>query len=439
MKQLFTFILISTIIFSLNAQTFDRQKMDNLFNLIEENNKSMGSISIFQDGKEVYQKSIGFVDINNNLMSNATTIYRIGSISKTFTTTIIMQMVEEKKLTLETKLSKWFKKIPNSEKISIKQLLGHRSGLFNFTNAEGYASQTEKPKSRSEQLKTFIKNGTVFEPGEKAEYSNTNFVLLSFIIEEVENKPFSEVLDERIVERIGLKNTSYGGKINTANNEALSYRKENNWVLNTETDMSIPMGAGAIVSTPTDLNIFFNKLFAGELISVESLNKMKNIVDGYGLGLFTYPFSEKQSFGHTGGIDGFRAIASIFPDENVAISFCRNGENMSGNDILIGALSIYFVHDYELPEFAPAIVLNIEVLEQYSGTYSSPTAPLKLKIFIDGDVLKAQGEGQPSFPLEAFDENKFKFEQAGVQIEFIPSESKLILKQGGGTFEMAKE
>jgi D-alanyl-D-alanine carboxypeptidase len=439
MKQLFTFLVIFIFVCNLNAQTFDKQKMDSLFALIGDNDKAMGSISLFKDGKEVYQRSIGYADVENKIRASAQTKYRIGSISKIFTATIIMQLVEENKLSLDNKLSEYFSELPNAEKISVEQLLRHRSGLFNFTNADDYSLYMQKPQSKEFIIKKIIKNGIIFEPGDRMEYSNTNYLLLSYIIEKIENKDYSEILKARIVKPCNLLNTYYGGKINSKNNEAFSYKKMAGWEPETETDMSVPSGAGGIVSTPTDLNIFLNCLWDGKLVSKTSLDKMKTMVDKYGFALTVIPFYEKKAFGHGGAIDGFRSTMSYFPDDRVAVSYITNGGTMPMNDVMIGVLSIYFGKDYKLPEFTPSMNLESTDLDQYLGIYGSPNLPLKLTILKKDNTLMGQGTGQPSFPLEAFGKNKFRFEQAGVEIEFNPEGKKLTLKQGGGTFEMTKE
>jgi D-alanyl-D-alanine carboxypeptidase len=437
-KIIFTlFSIVFTTI--LSAQNFEKAKMDSLFNLIDANEKSMGSLSIFHDGKEVYQFSIGYANVEKKQKANALTKYRVGSVSKIFTSAIILQMVEEGKLNLETKLDRFFPEIPNAGKITIEQLLRHRTGLFNFTNAPEYLEWMEQPKSKEALLELFVKNGSIFEPGDKFDYSNTNYVLLSFIAETIDGKSFTEILKQRIVVPLALTNTNYGGKIDPARNEAKSYTRANEWVPATETDMSIPTGAGAIVSTPTDLNLFLIALFSGKVISDKLLATMKEMKDGYGLGLIQFPFFEKKAFGHTGGIDGFQSNASWFPDEKVTVSMIINGTSMPMNDILIGVLSIYFGRDYKLPEFTPAILLTAEELAAFTGTYSSEGFPLKITITQQGAALFGQGTGQPIFPLEAFEKNKFRFDQANLVIEFYPEENKLIILQGGGRFELTKE
>ena len=133
-------ILLHLLLCSLHlfSQSFDTAKMDSLFSEIEENGKGMGSISIYEDGKEVYQNSIGHADINKGMPATANTKYRIGSISKTFTAAIMMQLIEENKLKLSSKLAEFYPEIPNSKEITIEQLLRHRSGLQNFTYSDEY-------------------------------------------------------------------------------------------------------------------------------------------------------------------------------------------------------------------------------------------------------------------------------------------------------------
>lgn len=440
-KTTLAFCLLVSSACSQNHDTgeFDRATMDSLFARIENNRQGMGSISIFKNGEEVYQHSFGYADVKISMPATADTKYRIGSISKTFTATMIMQLVEEGKLTLDTRLSDFFPDIPYAQEITIEQLLRHRSGLFNFTSSEDYLKWMETPVTQEDLMQKFVEHGTVFKPDEKTEYSNTNYVLLSFILEKIENKAYADILQERIIKPLKLENTYYGGKINPDNHEALSYTLLQDWALASETDMSIPVGAGALVSNPTDLNTFFTALFTDTIVSDHSLNEMKKLVEGAGIGMFQIPFYEKRAYGHNGGIDGFQSNAAYFPVEKVAIAYTANGVGMAMNDILIGALSIYFGKTYALPEFKPGLALTSEALDQYVGVYSSPTFPLKLTISKQGNVLIGQATGQPSFRLDTYETHKFKFDPAMLKIDFLPEENKLVLKQGGGEFVLTRE
>ncbi|MEN0003189.1 MAG: serine hydrolase domain-containing protein [Bacteroidota bacterium] len=432
---------ICSLLFSatLMAQTFNQAKMDSLFQLLAANQKGMGTISIYQDGKEVYTNAIGFMDLANKKAATPATKYRIGSITKTFTATLILQLVEAGKLSLDTKLSTFFPEVVNAKRITIEQMLRHRSGIFNVTSAPDYLSWMEQPISRKAMVDKIVASGSTFDPGIRMEYSNSNYILLTYILEDLMGMSLAEALQRHICVPCGLTNTFYGGKINPANNEALSYNYLSGWQLATETDMSVPEGAGAFVSTASDVNRFFNCIFDQKVLSEASLKAMTQLTDGFGLGIFTVPFYDKQGLGHNGGIDGFISNSFHFPDDGVGITYLSNGAVMPLNDIMIGVLSIYFDKPYDLPDFSPALVLSSEDLDQYLGVYASPTFPLKLTFTKDGDVLMAQATGQSSFPLEAYGVHQFRFDPAGIKLEFVPAEQKVTLMQGGGTFEFTRE
>jgi CubicO group peptidase (beta-lactamase class C family) len=275
-----------------------------------------------------------------------------------------------------------------------------------------------EPRSRQQLLDLFESQEPVFAPGTKGEYSNTNFVLLGFIIEDVTGKSYQENLSARITSRIGIKNTMYGGKINHASNEASSFENaEGKWVILPETDMSIPHGAGAVISSTPDLTLFITALFDGKLLNENSLKSMTTMKDGFGLGTFKIPFHERYAFGHNGGIDGFSSSLAYFPEDKVAIAFCSNGMNYPMNDILIGLLSCYFDKPYKIPDFK-TVALAADKLSAYEGEYTSEQLPLVITVKQDNGKLTAQATGQPSFPLDAVSETEFRFDQAGIVMIF---------------------
>jgi D-alanyl-D-alanine carboxypeptidase len=438
-KTVLTTILVLTLSLIGFAQSnFDKTKLDNYFNALEQNNKFMGSVAVSKNGEIIYTKSIGFADIENNLKATENSKYRIGSISKSFTTVLVLKAIEQKKLDLNQSIEKWFPTIKNAKKITVKHLLSHRSGIHNFTNDKDYLTYNTQRKTEEEMVEIIAKGGSDFQPDSKAEYSNSNFVLLTYILEKTLNKSYSELLQKYIVEPIGLTNTYVFEKINTSNKECKSYRFVGSWNEETETDYTIPLGAGAITSTPSDLTKFADALFGGKLLKFESLEIMKTIKEGYGIGLFQIPFYKNVGYGHTGGIDGFSSVYSHFPDDIISYALISNGTNMNKNDISIAVLSAVYNKPYEIPSFKTFNVTS-EELDKYLGVYSSKQIALKITITKDGNTLIAQGTGQPAFPLEATDKDKFKFDQAGAKLEFNTKDKTLILFQGGGQIEFTKE
>jgi hypothetical protein len=165
---------------------------------------------------------------------------------------------------------------------------------------------------------------------------------------------------------------------------------------------------------------------------------MKSIKDRFGMGLMQVPFYDKIGFGHTGGIDGFHSIFAYFPTDEISFAYTINGMNFIGNDISITVLSAVYEKPFEIPEFT-TYELTDEDLDKYLGIYSSRQLPLKMTITKVNNQLFGQGTGQSSFPLEATAKDKFEFKQAGIILEFNPTEKTMISIQGGSAFHFERE
>jgi CubicO group peptidase (beta-lactamase class C family) len=429
------FLSISTVGFS---QNFDKVKLDNYFKALEKNNKFMGSVAVSKNGKLIYSKSIGYADLENKIKATEKTKYRIGSITKSFTAILILKAIENKKLDINETIDKWFPTITNSKKITIKQLLTHRSGIHNFTNNVDYLQWNTQSKTEMEMIEIIKKGGSDFQPSTRAAYSNSNFVLLTFILERIFNTSYSELVQTYIVKPIRLTNTYVFGKINTANNESKSYNYLGFWKEESETNFTVPLGAGAITSTPTDLIKFANALFNGQLLSPESLKIMKTIKEGYGSGLFQVPFYSSIGFGHTGGIDGFRSVYSYFEDEKISYALTSNGTNMNNNDISIAVLSAVFNKPYQIPVYTK-YALTSEELDKYLGVYATKQMPLKITVTKNKNTLIIQVTGQQAFVVQATEKDKFTLDQVGAKFKFNPAEETMILFQFGGQIKFIKE
>jgi len=292
-----TFILLLSTLFCF-GQSFNTAKLDSLFDLLKEHDKFMGSVELSQNNKVLYARTIGYADLENKHVADQNTKYRIGSISKTFTTALVFIAIESDKLSLDQTIASYFPNVVNADKINIKHLLGHSSGIYNFTNDEDYLDWNTEKQSKEDMIKRISNLESDFEPGSKHDYSNSNFILLTYILEDIYGESYSTLISNMIAKPLGLKNTKFGSTIDIDNNDCHSYYFDGQWVKESETDMSVPLGAGALISTPHDLNLFIEAMFAGDLISKESLAMMMNIEDGYGLGMFKYPYNDKWSYGH---------------------------------------------------------------------------------------------------------------------------------------------
>lgn len=276
MTRIFTFLfLLATAAGTekVSAQAFNKAKADSLLDAVNANSRAMMSVTITKNGLPLYSRAIGYSWYGTqNIPANTGTKYRVGSVTKMFTAAMIFQLIEEGKLSLNTKLSEFYPQIPNAEKINIAEMLNHSSGIHSFTGeADHYKSWLGQAQTPAQLVARMISRSE-FEPGSKHEYSNSNFILLGYIVEKFDKRSYAVSLKSRITAKLKLSNTYYGGKISAFANEANSYKWINNtWQTDTETDMSIPGGAGAIVSNPTDLDAFMYALFTGKLVSMASL------------------------------------------------------------------------------------------------------------------------------------------------------------------------
>ncbi|MGH1336187.1 MAG: serine hydrolase domain-containing protein [Aureispira sp.] len=442
MKITLIFSLLLLITISSSAQTINKEKLDNLFKILSENHQFMGSISVTHKGKQIYSNAIGHVDLENNIKATAQTRYRIGSISKMFTTVLTLKAAEQRKFSLEDPLSKWFPKVKNASKIKIKHLLNHRSGIYNFVAVPDYLDWNTKPKTRKELLQLIESFEAEFEPDAKARYSNSNYVLLTFLLEDAYGTSY-KVLIEKLTKKLQLKNTYLGEEISLDKKECYSYTYLGSWNKSTETDMSVPLGAGAIISTSSDLNSFIRQLFSCKIINKKSLNLMKTIQEGYGSGLFEYSYGEtnKVSYGHTGGIDGFHSMLAYLEEDDLSIAICANGiKSYTPGKIRLAVLHSFYQKDFELPIFKKS-TLSTKDLDQYLGTYATEEVPFKLIVTKEQVTLlvEIEGSGQPAIPLEEKESNVFEFRPAGLVLKFNPETSEVFMTQGGNKATLKKE
>lgn len=432
--------IIFLLAFAFTSTVFSQdkfEKIDEYLTYLYDNNKFMGSLCLREGENVVFNNAYGFADVENKIEADRTTKYKIGSITKTFTSVMIFQLMEEKKLRMETRLRKFFPKVEKSDSISIYDLLYQRSGLPDYINHDSLTTAELTSPDLKETIYKKIENYKLrFGVGTQFEYSNSNYFLLGGIIEKITGKSYAENLQERICKKIDLQNTYYTTEtINTEAKESYSYLfLDNAWIQSPEWKNEIAFSAGGIISTPADLTRLMYNLFEGKLISKKSLEQMTTIKNGYGAALHYAPFGDRRFYAHTGGIENFRSVVGYNNNEKLGLSLIVNGDNYNRNDIMIGILSIYYKMPFPFPNFEK---ISAELIAKYSGNYTSEQLPMKLAIFEKEGELQAQATGQSSFPLTMQNETTFVFPAARIEIDFV--ENGLLLKQGGMKFNFVKE
>ncbi|MBD2700087.1 beta-lactamase family protein [Spirosoma sp. BT702] len=444
---LFATLLTLALSVSAYAQTIDKAKLDQFFDRLAEKNKAMGSLVIAKDGNVLYSRSIGYSQINGTEKKplTAASRYRIGSITKMFTAAMILQLVEEGKLKLTDPLDKFLPQVPNAQKITIVQILAHRSGIPNIKrDRNAQRNVNTMPMTKDEHLALIVKATPDFEPDTRFSYSNSGYFLLGLIIEKVTGKSYEAALQEKITTKIGLRDTyTATGNIDINKNESLTYfiLPGSDWKQVAETHPSILFGSGAIVSTPADLTKFIQALFDGKIVSRESLDQIKTMRDGEGLGMVTFPFVGKTFYGHTGGADNYGAWVAYLPEEKLAVAYTTNAKVYPVKDIMSGVVDIYYNKPFQIPTFE-SVAVSPDVLDHYVGTYSIPGTPAKFVITRDKETLYAMPPGQSAVPLEATAQGTFKIDNGtagGIVIEFDVAKNQMTIKRNGGERVFTKE
>jgi CubicO group peptidase (beta-lactamase class C family) len=437
-KTLFVTLLPLSLFTAGHAQTLDKAKLDQFFDRLAEKHKAMGSLVIAKGGDVLYARSIGYGQINaaERKPLTAASRFRIASITKMYTAVMILQLVEEGKSRLTDTLDKFIPQVPNARKITIEQILAHRSGIPNVRRDQA-TWKPGAPVAKEEMLALIVKGAPEFEPDTKHSYSNSGYFLLGLILEKVTGKPYAEALEERINSRIGLRDTYRAtGSIDVNKGEALTYiNTSGDWKQGFETDPSIGF---QLVSTPGDMARFIEALFDLKLTSQETLNRMKTIRDEEGLGMTTFAFAGKTFYGETGGGDNYGSWLAYLPEEKLAVAYTTNAKVHPVKDIVSGVIDIYYNRPFQIPAFE-TIAVSPEVLDRYVGVYSSPDTPKKWTITRDGGTLFVQPGKETVAALEATAQDKFQLFGGKVTLEFDGAKREMILKRAGRGMTFTKD
>jgi CubicO group peptidase (beta-lactamase class C family) len=195
--------------FSVQAQTSTRL-LDSMVNLYAQLKEFNGSVLVAQKGKVLLEKGYGYKDVAQKTKVDANSLFQYGSVTKQFTSALIMYLQEKGKLSIQDKLSKYFPQLPFADSVTIYNLLTHTSGIFNYTNnPEFMKTEAVKPASKEKIFALFQNKPLEFMPGSKFSYSNSGYSLLGYIIEKASGKPYERLVREVILKPTGMKTAGF--------------------------------------------------------------------------------------------------------------------------------------------------------------------------------------------------------------------------------------
>lgn len=344
-----------------------------------QNNYLHGSLLVTYKGEMLLNNGYGMANFEHDILNTSETKFRIGSITKSFTALAIFQLHEENRINIHNTINNYLPYFPNGDKITVYQCLTHTAGITNFTSFPDFWSSTMRLSSSLEEIINSFKNEPLeFEPGTQFEYSNSGYLLLTAIIEEVTGVKYGEYLKLNILNPLGMYNTGCDNGIEIVPNLASGYSYNGKPVHAPYADLSFPLGAYGLYSTTTDLLIWDRAIRSSTLISEEATKIMLTTYkDSYACGWFRNKVAERDCYFHFGDISGYVNEILCF-EEDLTIIFLSNMNIIPVKKLTRDIAKKIFEQSIELPQ--PLNQINIFNMDFICGTYQSDNGHLSFHI-----------------------------------------------------------
>lgn len=410
-----------------------------------------GSVLSAKDDNIIINKGYSFANLENSLNNKTQTKFSIGSISKQFTAVGILKLYENQKIDLNETINKYLPNIKYGDKITIHQLLTHSSGLVNYTDQVELYSLKSDEKIYDEILNIINKNELIFKPGSQYQYSNTNYLLLADIIEEVSGLSYEEYMTATIFKPLKMMDTgvNYGEGDNTADATGyVGYLDVE--VMDDEFLQKTLKGAGNIYSTTEDMFKWSRALDEYKIISEKTTEELlygKHISVGgnnkvyYGYGFMIFETKDGPIYMHDGQTFGFTSLMVKYPKDDLVNIILVNNRLYDVSALEADISKIINLEKVENPTPIKAIDLEEEKLEKILGKYNVD-ANLYIEMKLIDDKLMAELPGQPPYEITYMGENKFILRKADASIELVEDHgeiNKLIFRQLGLEYIGKKE
>jgi D-alanyl-D-alanine carboxypeptidase len=314
-------------------------------------------VAVIKNGKPLLVKGYGSANLEQHVPVTNDTVFRVGSVTKQFTAVALLLLAEEGKLSLQDKLSKYYPNFPRANDITLEQMLHHTSGIYNYTSAPSFAVDGMVHRGTDEMVEYIGKLPKTqdFEPGTDWSYSNSAYFILGGVVEKASGEPLAKVFQTRLFTPLGMTHSALDDETEIVAGRANGYSgaAPGKFTNAPFISMSIPGGAGSIRSTAGDLAKWNAALYGGKILKPTSLAAMltpgklnsgensgtamaKMMAAGgapaasqsakheYGYALFLTELDGHQKIDHGGGIYGFSAALSEFPDDKITVVVLSN-------------------------------------------------------------------------------------------------------------------
>lgn len=430
-KTILAFFLFCFISVCAFAQSVPKA-IDSLIGAYAKLNKFNGNIVVIKSGETVFNGSYGFRDVEKGIKCNGNEIFQLASLSKTFTAVLTMKLIEEGKLSLNTRISDFFPVLHPEQKITVAQLLGHTSGI-----REVLADSALREKvfsglkaDREELLQYFSSQRLEFTPGSEFSYSNSGYDLLGMIIEKVTGMQYGEAVSKMIFRPLGMRSSGYDysrlkSGLKTVGYEYLSSGR---FVTAKIWDESWTYASGGLYSSVGDLVKWNDALRHNKVISSRALAECYTPGKGdYGYGWFIDSLYEKKIAYHPGNLEGATSYFARIPQDDICIIMLTNQTSTIIESIGSKIIAILNKKPYALPKPKQEILVSTKTLTSYIGSYDISGSYATSVDLISGNLYLSTANAVP-VRLFAESQNRFFIADSNMTLTFnVGKDGKLSL------------
>jgi CubicO group peptidase (beta-lactamase class C family) len=335
-------------------------KIDELLAAHAKVNGFSGSVLLASRGVPIFAKGVGYANVEWQIPNTTTTKFRIGSMTKQFTSMLVMQLREQGKVKLEDSVCVYVAPCPDAWKpVNIHHLLTHTSGIPTYTGIAAWQATMMMPKTIEQMVAIFRDLPLEWVPGEKFAYNNSGYFLLGVVIEKAAGKKYEQALQDMILTPLGLTDTGYDWSKTIIARRASGYSGKGDTLQNAAAlDMQQPYAAGSMYSTVDDILKWDQALYTEKLLPAAAKQLMwtpvkENYAYGWGVPPPAAAFGGHRRLAHSGGINGFSSMIVRLPDPNVTVIVLANNNTVNASAIARDVGAIYYGLPYTVPQPAP--------------------------------------------------------------------------------------
>jgi CubicO group peptidase (beta-lactamase class C family) len=415
-------------------------------------------VLVARDGKILFDHGYGAADREKQIPATPETRFRIGSVTKQFTAAAILRLAQDGKLSIDDPLAKYFPAYPGGEKITLRHLLTHTSGLHDYTRHPDFFARVTKPISPADLVAWFQDDPPDFPPGEQFSYCNTGYVLLGQIVEKVSGLSRGDYLQKQFFGPLGMHDTGVWHNATPPEHAAKGYSitgkaSGKQLVPALDWDMSWAGGAGDLYSTADDLWRWTEALQGGRVLAPDGLRNMvteitvpkkETLTLRYGMGLYHSDIGGLPVIGHNGGLQGFLSEVMWFPDQKVtvvALTAAMPDPPRATPSVLVPIAARAFLGP-EMAAHAPKIdpTVNPKTYSDYVGHYDYKSAIAE--VTVENGHIFTQLTGQNRFEIFPSGPDAFFFKVVEASMVFQRDKNGVVTSvihtQNGGSFVAPK-